>query len=238
MGRATASVTVPLGLSRSPFVFLTSQFDWSNVIGHTLGPGPFRPSPPPFGNPSSCAINNHGESMTLNLSFPATYRVYSGPSTTNDQAKARQVRWQRPDRLAAPHQRGRRRRTDRAVQQPDLRRQPAALAALGEGFTSVVGITFNERLGGKNVSEGSPIPVVAVPAGLTPVFMTHWRKDDGLGRLFTPSFQGSNNGLIGGGGGICSGFFCPACFATGAPAVPDSLPPNTFINYCVFKNAN
>jgi hypothetical protein len=35
IGRATASVTVPLGLSRSPFVFLTSQFDWSNVIGHT-----------------------------------------------------------------------------------------------------------------------------------------------------------------------------------------------------------
>jgi hypothetical protein len=77
MGRATSSVTVPLGLSRSPFVFLTSQFDWSNVIGHTLGPGPFRPSPPPFGNASSCAINNHGESMTLSLSFPATYQVYS-----------------------------------------------------------------------------------------------------------------------------------------------------------------
>jgi hypothetical protein len=109
----------------------------------------------------------------------------------------------------------------------------------GTGFTSVVGITFNERLGGKNVSEGSPIPVVAVPAGLTPVFMTHWRKDDGLGRLFTPSFQGSNNGLIGGGGGgICSGFFCAACFATGAPGAPDSLPPATFVNYCVFKNAN
>jgi hypothetical protein len=109
----------------------------------------------------------------------------------------------------------------------------------GTGFTSVVGITFNERLGGKNVSEGAPIPVVAVPAGLTPVFMTHWRKDDGLGRLFTPSFQGSNNGLIGGGGGgICSGFFCPACFATGAPGAPDSLPPGTFVNYCVFKNAN
>jgi hypothetical protein len=109
----------------------------------------------------------------------------------------------------------------------------------GAGFTTVPGITWNEHLGGKNLSEGTAIPVVAVPAGLTPVFMTHWRKDDGLGRLFTPSFQGSNNGLIGGGGGgICSGFFCAACFATGAPGAPDSLPPGTFVNYCVFKNAN
>ena len=108
----------------------------------------------------------------------------------------------------------------------------------GTGFTAVAGISWNEHLFGKNVSEGAPIPVVAVPAGLTPVFMTLWRKDDGLGRLFTPSSQASNNGLIGGGGGgVCSGFFCPACFATGAPAVPDSLPPGTFINYCVFKNA-
>jgi hypothetical protein len=108
----------------------------------------------------------------------------------------------------------------------------------GTGFTSVIGITFNQRLNGKNISEGTAIPVVAVPAGLTPVFMVHWRKDDGLGNVYTPSSQGSNNGLIGGGGGgICSGFFCPACFATGAPAVPDSLPPNTFIDYCVFKNA-
>jgi hypothetical protein len=108
----------------------------------------------------------------------------------------------------------------------------------GTGFTAVAGISWNQHLLGKNVSEGSPIPVVAVPAGLTPVFITHWRKDDGLGRLFTPSFQGSNNGLIGGGGGICSGFFCAACFATGAPGAPDSLPPGTFIDYCVFKNAN
>ena len=108
----------------------------------------------------------------------------------------------------------------------------------GTGFTSVVGITFNERQFGKTVSEGAPIPVVAVPPGLTPVFITHWRKDDGLGRLYTPSSQGTNNGLLGGGGGgICSGFFCPASFSTGAPAVPDSLPPSTFINYCVFKNA-
>jgi hypothetical protein len=47
MGRAMQSVTVPLGLKHSPFVFLTSQFDWANVIGHTLAParsGRRRPS--------------------------------------------------------------------------------------------------------------------------------------------------------------------------------------------------
>src|SRR5262249_2730395 len=89
----------------------------------------------------------------------------------------------------------------------------------GTGFTSVVGITFNERQFGKNVSEGAPIPVVAVPPGLTPVFITHWRKDDGLGRLYTPSSQSSNNGGVGGGGGgLFSRLFCPAWFATGGPA--------------------
>jgi len=77
MGRAIQSVTVPLGLSRSPFVFLTSQFDWANVIGHALGPGPFRPSPLSSVSPSTAAINNHGETMSLNLVFPATYQVYS-----------------------------------------------------------------------------------------------------------------------------------------------------------------
>ena len=79
MGRATSSGIVPLGLSRSPFVFLTSQFDWAGVIGHALGPGPFRPSPPfiASASPSTAAINNHGESMSLSLVFPATYQVYS-----------------------------------------------------------------------------------------------------------------------------------------------------------------
>ena len=64
---------------RSPFVFLTSQYDWASVIGHTLGPGPFRPSPPflASASPSTAAINNHGESMSLNLVFPAVYQVYS-----------------------------------------------------------------------------------------------------------------------------------------------------------------
>jgi hypothetical protein len=114
---------------------------------------------------------------------------------------------------------------------------PLRLAATG--FTTVNGITWNQRQGGQNVSEGSPIPVFATPAGMTPIFMTLWRLNDGQGRVNTPSFQNSNNPIVGGGGGgICSGNFCAACFTVGAPAVPDSLPNVTFINYCVFQNAN
>jgi hypothetical protein len=109
----------------------------------------------------------------------------------------------------------------------------------GAGFQLVNGITWNERAFGKNVNEGSAIPVVATPPGTTPVFMTAWRRNDGLGRLYTPSSQSGNNPIAGGGGGgICSNSFAPLCYSVGAPAVPDGLPPPTFINYCVFKNAN
>ncbi|WP_154071154.1 hypothetical protein [Bradyrhizobium lablabi] len=77
MGRITSSQTIPLGLSRSPYVFITSQFDFSGVTGHTAGPGPFRPSPPPFGTHSSATINSNGASMTLSVAYPTTYQVYS-----------------------------------------------------------------------------------------------------------------------------------------------------------------
>jgi hypothetical protein len=118
----------------------------------------------------------------------------------------------------------------------DGNQSPFRLAATG--FTTVAGITWNQRLGGKNINEGSPIPVFATPAGTTPIFMTLWRRSDSS-NVFTPSFSNSNNPVIGGGGGgICSGNFCPACFSVGAPGAPDSLPPATFINYCIFKNAN
>jgi hypothetical protein len=77
LGKIASSGTVALALAHSPFVFLTSQFDWSNVIGHTLGPGPFRPSPPFGTGTSTCTINGNGASMSFNLSLPATYQVYS-----------------------------------------------------------------------------------------------------------------------------------------------------------------
>src|SRR5436853_6468473 len=106
----------------------------------------------------------------------------------------------------------------------------------GTGFQLVNGNTWNERtVGGKNVNEGTPIPVVVTPPGTTPVFMIAWRLNDGLGRLYTPSFSNSLNPISGGGGGgICSNSLVPACFSVGEPANPDALPPPTCINYCVF----
>jgi hypothetical protein len=108
------------------------------------------------------------------------------------------------------------------------------------GFTTVNGITWNQRQFGKNINEGPAIPLpLSSPPGTTPIFTTMWRLNDGQGKVYTPSFQPSSNPVIGGaGGGICSGNFCPACFTTGAPGAPDSLPNVTFINYCIFKNAN
>jgi hypothetical protein len=77
MGRITSSATVALGLSRSPFVFITSEYNFSGVTGHTTGPGPMRPSPPPFGTSSHATINSNGVSMTLTIAYPTTYQVYS-----------------------------------------------------------------------------------------------------------------------------------------------------------------
>jgi hypothetical protein len=75
----TASTVVALGLTRSPFVFVTSEFNWSSVIGHTLGPGPFRPSGDGLVSMarSTCTINGNGASMTLNMSLPTRYQVYN-----------------------------------------------------------------------------------------------------------------------------------------------------------------
>jgi hypothetical protein len=110
----------------------------------------------------------------------------------------------------------------------------------GTGFVSVVGITWNARLAGRNVFEATPVPIVAVPAGFSPIFMTMWRNTayfDSIVR--TPSSEGSSDGLIGGGGGgVASNQFIGLTYTTGAPAVPDTPGPTIFANYCVFKNYN
>jgi hypothetical protein len=87
MGRVFADgQVVALGMSRSPFVFLTSQYDFSAVIGHTLGPGPLRPSPPALAGAVGAAafINGNGASMTCTLMrtasggpYPLIYQVYN-----------------------------------------------------------------------------------------------------------------------------------------------------------------
>lgn len=107
----------------------------------------------------------------------------------------------------------------------------------GTGYTTVEGMSWNEHAGGQNIREAAGIPVVATPAGTTPIFMTMWRLNDGQGRLTTPSFQSSANGGQGGGGGaICSNQFIGTCFTTGAPGAPDARPNFIYANYCVFKN--
>lgn len=78
MGRVSIGTTnIPMGLTRSPYVFLTSQFDFSGVIGHTLGPGPFRPSPVGSNIQSACAIVGNGASLTIVAAYVCVYQVYS-----------------------------------------------------------------------------------------------------------------------------------------------------------------
>jgi hypothetical protein len=79
LGRVTAGGhTISLGLGRSPYVFLTSQWDFAGVSGHTLGPGPFRPSPPPISGAgvSYLVINSNGASMSINAAYTCVYAVY------------------------------------------------------------------------------------------------------------------------------------------------------------------
>ncbi|WP_454629514.1 hypothetical protein [Bradyrhizobium cenepequi] len=73
---AAGGGTVALGLHRSPYVFVTSTFDFTGVIGHTLGPGPMRPSPMPGGSSSSATINSNGASMTITAPTKTIYAVY------------------------------------------------------------------------------------------------------------------------------------------------------------------
>jgi hypothetical protein len=82
LGAVTSSGTIALGLSLKPYVFVTSQYNFAAVIGHTLGPGPMRPSPLPGGaGPSSATINGGGASMTITVSTKTTYAVYSAAFT-------------------------------------------------------------------------------------------------------------------------------------------------------------
>jgi hypothetical protein len=78
LGHVSSSALVPLGLHSRPFIFLTSQYSFSGVIGHTAGPGPMRPSPPVSGGSSASAlINSSGASMSITASTSVYYIVYS-----------------------------------------------------------------------------------------------------------------------------------------------------------------
>lgn len=76
---AASGGLVPLGLGSKPFIFLTSQWNFSGVTGHTLGSGPMRPSPMLGGtsNRSTATVNSGGASMTIACATKTTYAVYS-----------------------------------------------------------------------------------------------------------------------------------------------------------------
>lgn len=120
----------------------------------------------------------------------------------------------------------------------DANQSPLRLWATGWG--SIAGMTWNERLAGKNVNESTLASGFTTPSGTTPIFMTCWRlSNDALNRLFTPSFDPSSNAITGGGGGaVCSGSFIGVAFTVGTPSAPDTAPAVTYVNYCVFKNYN
>ena len=70
---------IPLGLGQKPFIFITSQWNFSGVIGHTLGAGPMRPSPMLGGlsQASTATVNSGGSSMTIACTTKTTFAVYS-----------------------------------------------------------------------------------------------------------------------------------------------------------------
>ena len=119
----------------------------------------------------------------------------------------------------------------------DANQMPLRLYATG--FQAVAGMTWNQRLFGQNVREGSPVPLYTAPSGQSQMFLVAWRRNNGLNFVYTPSYNDNQNAVQGGaGGGVCSNFFIPLCFTLGAPAFPDNFPDLTFVNWCVFRNTN
>jgi hypothetical protein len=85
LGFTSGPQTIALGLSRAPFVFVTSESTVAGVIGYNGLNGPIRPSPPGWlgggaANPlASATINGNGSSMTIGGSGRAHYTVYNSP---------------------------------------------------------------------------------------------------------------------------------------------------------------
>ncbi|WP_316214286.1 MULTISPECIES: hypothetical protein [unclassified Bradyrhizobium] len=91
LGLVGASQVVPLGLSRSPVVMVTSENSLGGTLANYNGPGgPTRPSPLAYVIPngsggfsvglspaSSATINGNGASVTINCSVGTVYAVYS-----------------------------------------------------------------------------------------------------------------------------------------------------------------
>lgn len=87
LGFSVGNQIIALGLSRSPFVFVTSQNTISDVPGYNGLNGPMRPSPVgisgvSLSNPAAAAtINSNGASMSISAGGRASYAVYNSPFT-------------------------------------------------------------------------------------------------------------------------------------------------------------
>jgi hypothetical protein len=78
LGHISSSTSgIVLGLSNRPFVFLTSQFNFAGVPGHTTGAGPLRPSPGLGVSPASATIQGGGATMDITTPNSCVYAVYS-----------------------------------------------------------------------------------------------------------------------------------------------------------------
>ena len=83
MGSVNSTQVVPLGLSRSPVVLVTSKNTMAGVPGYVGPGGPTRPSPLAINVSAfaSATINGNGASVTINAPIPTTFAVYAKPFT-------------------------------------------------------------------------------------------------------------------------------------------------------------
>lgn len=111
----------------------------------------------------------------------------------------------------------------------------------GTGYQSLIGISYNDYIGGQNTREGTPVLVAASPSGTVPIFLLAPIVGGG-GGIQWPGFPYRNNaGTSGGGGAICrnsgNNYFIPVTFGNiGPPGTPTIPGAGAYVNYTVFKN--
>jgi hypothetical protein len=77
-GTVGGSSTVIIGQTQRPIVFITSQYSFSDIIGHTAGPGPVRPSPfNGSGASANASVASDGSLMVISAPAQVFYYVYS-----------------------------------------------------------------------------------------------------------------------------------------------------------------
>lgn len=117
----------------------------------------------------------------------------------------------------------------------DGNQSPLRLWGVGYGYAA--GFSYNSWIGGKNVNEGSSIPVLNTPTGTTSIFVVQQVQEGSGGNARPPFWQTGTSGQLGGGGGICSSsLFCPISMNSGPPGAPSSPAGGSYVNFMIFKN--